>query len=189
MATAYVPAEESVRLEDGTVVALRMLRPSDADRLRSGFEQLSQLSRFRRFHAARRKLSDAEVEYLCSPDGVCHVAIGALADEDGLEVPAGVARFIRADPKSPTAEAAITVVDAYQHRGLGSLLMTRLAELARDVGVEQFELSVLASNEPMLRWLQKSGADLRALGAGDIAARLSVRGAPHDAAFRGARPV
>ena len=70
----------------------------------------------------------------------------------------GVARFIR-DPDSPeTAEVAIVVADAWQRRGLGTLLLRELAGRAADVGIKQFTAEILTEYAPTLALLQQLGA-------------------------------
>ena len=70
----------------------------------------------------------------------------------------GVARFIR-NPDSPeTAEVAIVVADAWQRRGLGTLLLRELAGRAADVGINQFTAEILTEYAPTLALLQQLGA-------------------------------
>jgi GNAT superfamily N-acetyltransferase len=133
-------------LPDGTAVLLRLLRPEDAPLLLEGFERLSPDSRYRRFLSAKPRLSDAELRYLTELDGVDHVAIAAL-DARGHGV--GVARFVRLRDEPGVAEPALTVIDEAQHRGLGRLLLTRLAAAAREREIVRFRSTVLAENRPM----------------------------------------
>src|SRR5436305_11121880 len=123
--------EEAV-LEGGTRATLRMLGPDDKALLRAGFEQLSAASRYRRFHGPKASLSEAELRYLTECDGENHFAVGATAIIDGHEQGVGVARCIRLRDRPEVAEAAITVVDAWQGRGLGKLLLHRLMEAAHE---------------------------------------------------------
>ena len=55
------------------------------------------------------------------------------------------------------AEAAVTVVDAWQGRGLGTLLLELLATRAREEGVAHFSALVLATNTDMLELLERLG--------------------------------
>ena len=150
---------EEASLGDGTLVLLRFVRPKDAEALREGFEQLSPRSRYLRFHGTRAHLSGPDLEYLTQPDGEDHVAIGArLLDPLGREGRGvGVARFVRLAGQPQAAEAAVTVVDDFQRRGLGKLLMSRLADAARERGIERFDAEVLTSNQSMLHLLEGLG--------------------------------
>lgn len=148
-----------VVLGDGTRVLIRPIAPEDKDRLRAGLQLLSPRSRFLRFHAAVDDLSDEQLRYLTEIDHHDHVAWVAL-DEDRPEHPGiGVARYVRLPEAPNVAEAAVTVVDEYQGRGLGTALLGVLGRTARDHGIDTFRNYVLAENEVMLRLLDDFGAE------------------------------
>ncbi|MFP4623141.1 MAG: GNAT family N-acetyltransferase, partial [Gemmatimonadota bacterium] len=109
----------------------------------------------RRFMGSKAALSDGELNALTTPDGVDHFALGAMRRNPDTGEPEGlgVARFARVEDDAELAEAAVTVVDAAQRLGLGSLLLRRLAAAARERGVRRFRGDVLACNEPMRRLL------------------------------------
>lgn len=146
---------EHAELTDGTRVELRPIGPADRERLRRGFDRLSGRSRYHRFMGAKAELSEAELETLTALDGVDRFAIGAVrAGVDGApDDLLGVARFARLPDDPTVAEAAVTVVDAVQRRGLGSLLLRRLAAAARERGVTRFRGEILVRNEAMRRLL------------------------------------
>jgi len=150
-------------LPDGTRLHLRMIRPSDGDALRQGFAELSPASRYRRFLSGTASLSDEAVRYLTECDGVNHVAIVATTDSHDLksEVGLGVARFIRLPEEPEVAEAAVTVIDRAQGKGIGRLLLQALAEAARERSIRTIRGEVLASNAPMRRLLHELGAGVR----------------------------
>jgi GNAT superfamily N-acetyltransferase len=144
---------EDVALEDGTVAHLRLIRPEDKRLMLEAWERLSPESRYRRFFSAKSALSRVELRYLTELDNVDHLAIGASCHRDGVEVAIGVARFIRLATRPDAADAAVTVVDDAQRRGLGRVLLTRLIAAARERGVECFVCDVLADNDAMRRLL------------------------------------
>jgi len=150
-------------LADGTRVTLRLIRPEDGGELRRAFERLSPASRYRRFLAGVSQLSDEMVHYLTEVDGVNHLAVVATTDSYDLktEVGLGIARFIRLEEDPTVAEAAVTVIDDAQGKGIGKLLLGALAEAARERGIHTFRGEVLASNEPMRRMLGELGAVVR----------------------------
>ncbi len=161
---------ERARLEDGTLVRLRLVHRGDRDKLAAGFAALSARSRYLRFLSDHRTLSESELTFLTEVDQVDHFCIGAaLLDPDGHEGEGiGVARFVR-DPASPgLAEAAITVVDAWQRKGLGEILLLRLVEAARERGVSTFRTTLLASNEPVRKLLRGLDRDVEIKGQGDV---------------------
>jgi GNAT superfamily N-acetyltransferase len=151
---------EGLTLADGTSVELRLVRPGDAALLREGFERLSPHSRVRRFHGPKPRLSEDEVRYLTSVDGEQHLALGAVGwGPEGREEGLGIARFIRLGQAPEVAEAAITVVDTAQGKGLGRLLLERLGEAARERGVERFECRILPGNVAMVRLMNELAPD------------------------------
>ena len=158
MRTGSAFHEEHV-LDDGTPVTLRNIRPSDAAELKRGFERLSPSSRYRRFLASRTTLSDETLHYLTCVDGHDHAAIVALTHgPDGAEIGLGIGRFIRMHDDPEVAEAALTVIDEAQGKGLGRILALALARAAVEQGVKRFRGELLAANEPVQQLLHEAGA-------------------------------
>jgi GNAT superfamily N-acetyltransferase len=132
---------------------VRPIEPQDRDALEEGFERLSEQSRYQRFLTGIQHLSETELRYLTEVDHHDHEALIAF-DGDGRT--AGVARFVRgADAKK--AEAAVTVIDDWHGRGLGTALMALLADRAREEGVECFTALLLASNQQVRDMFQSLG--------------------------------
>jgi GNAT superfamily N-acetyltransferase len=157
----YVPTFRAEHvLADGTHVALRLLQPGDKDELRRQFMRLSPESRYRRFFHAVTELSDEMLAYLTELDGEDHFAVVAIVDSLDLkrDEGVGVGRFVRLPGHPDTAEAAVTVVDDFQRRGLGKLLLETLADAARERGIHKFRGEILSSNAPMRRLLEEAGA-------------------------------
>jgi GNAT superfamily N-acetyltransferase len=154
---------EEHALADGTPVTLRFIRPDDADGLRRSFARLSARSRYQRFLAGVPELTDEMVAYLTQVDGQNHVAVVATTDSLDLktELGLGVARFVRLAGEPDVAEAAVTVVDDVQGKGVGRLLLTALTSLAMDRGVRAFRGEVLVENTRMCRMLAEVGATVR----------------------------
>jgi GNAT superfamily N-acetyltransferase len=153
--------EESIhRLADGTPVRTRSLRPEDREKLRNGFARLSPESRYRRFFSAPDRLSEATLDYLTTPDGRDHVAIGAelAAPDADRSYGIGIARYVRLAEEPTAAEAAVAVIDEMQHRGVGRLLLRELTRTARGQGVTTFVCHVLPGNEPVESMLEDAGA-------------------------------
>ena len=145
---------EPVRLSDGATLVIRPIESDDRDLLRAGFEQLSEHSRYMRFQTPLASLSDQQLAYLTEVDHHDHEALLALAHEDGEEI-VGVARFVRLS--DVVAECAVVVADHWQERGVGSALLDRLVDRARDEGVERFTALVLAENAEAMRLLERLG--------------------------------
>jgi len=144
-------------LADGSRVELRRLQPSDKARMAAAFESLSAQSRYRRFFSPMARLSDRYLRYLTDVDQVDHLAWGAV-DPTAEGAPGlGVVRCVRLVDEPTVAEAAVTVVDPWQGRGLGPLLLEVLAEDARCHGIEAFRGYVLPDNTPMRSLIEHTG--------------------------------
>jgi len=138
-------------------VSVRQLRPGDGPALAAFVERLSALSRYRRFHSAVRRLTKQMIGYLTDIDHHDHEALVAVPPGTGGMI-VGVARFIR-DPAHPdTAEVAVVVAYSWQRRGLGRLLLRRLARRASDVGISSVTGDILAENHPMIGLARRLGA-------------------------------
>ena len=163
----------SVRaLRDGTRVLIRPLLYSDRQELALRYRQLSPESRRLRFFMPPSELASRELDYLTNLDYDRHFAWAAFAIEEPGWPGIGVARYIREETDPQRAEAAVTVLDAYQGKGLGTLLLVLLAETASAKGVLTFVLHVLWENIGVVEPLRELGARIEAEEPG--VARIEV---------------
>ena len=146
--------ELGVELRDGSRVRVRPIEPTDRDALAAGFERLSDRSRYRRFLAATPRLTSTLLTYLTEVDHHDHEALLAFDEATGDAV--GVARFVREDEPT-SAEAAVTVVDDWHGRGLGTSLLEMLSDRAREEGIRRFTATLLAENSEMLDLFESVG--------------------------------
>jgi RimJ/RimL family protein N-acetyltransferase len=138
-----------VRLDDGTRVVIRPIRPADRTLLERSRARFSDESMRRRFMGPKPRLTTTELRYLTEVDGDSHVALVAVPLDD-LRAIVGVARFVRLPTDPATADAAIIVADDMQGKGLGRRLAHELADAARDRGVRRFEATMLSDNKAAL---------------------------------------
>ena len=149
---------EQVELRDGTPVTIRPIRPDDAPKLQSGFLRLSPQSVYLRFLDSFKELSDEQAHAFSTLDYQTRMALVAETREGETANLIGVARYALIDPEQPgTAESAIVVLDEYQKRGLGSIMLRLLVKYAIEHGVETFLATVHLSNTAILRFIQRSG--------------------------------
>jgi GNAT superfamily N-acetyltransferase len=147
-----------LELRDGSWALIRPIRASDKDRLRRGLEWLSPRSRQLAFHMPLQELTDDQLRYVTEIDHRDHVAWVAL-DPDDLDAPGmGIGRYVRLRHDPTVAEAAITVLDRYQGRGVGTLLLGLLTRSALANGIRVFRNYVLADNDAMLELFDQLGA-------------------------------
>ena len=148
----------SHQLVDGTPVLVRPLLYSDRYQLAESYRHLTGESRRLRFFSAHKELSDGELEYLTNIDYDNHFAWAAFAVDAPEDRGVGVARYIREPVRTTLAEAAVTVLDAYQRRGLGTLLLQLLADQAQRNGITTLVSYVLWDNLEVLDSLSDAGA-------------------------------
>jgi GNAT superfamily N-acetyltransferase len=147
-----------VPVRDGTRVRLRPLLPEDKQAIVEGFRRLSAASRYSRFMTPMEELDDEMLRYLTELDFVNRFAwLAFLPDEPGYPG-AGVSRYVRLEEEPDVAEAAVTVVDEYQGRGIGTLLLEALGAVALANGIRILRGYVLAENRDMREVAEAVGA-------------------------------
>lgn len=166
VAPAATALPREFRVRDGTRVLVRPIEPDDRERLQVGLHQLSPTSRYHRFHAAVSELSEAQLRYLTEVDQVNHLAWIALDPALPGEPAVGVARCIRLPTALHVAEVAITVLDAYQGRGIGTMLLGVLSRAAAAQGIRTYRAYVEEDNDAMLRIFRDLGARVGGLDVG-----------------------
>ncbi|MGH2808057.1 MAG: GNAT family N-acetyltransferase [Actinomycetota bacterium] len=159
---------------DGLHVVFRPIRPEDKDLLRCGFERLSPQSRYRRFFRAIDHLSDKQLAYLTEVDFKDHYAWVALDPSDEECPGIGVARWIRAHDDPTAAEAAVTVVDAYQHIGIGTALMFLAGRSAIENGIRAIRVNALGDNKAVSEMLKDLGVVAGRWEAGVMEAEIPL---------------
>jgi GNAT superfamily N-acetyltransferase len=121
---------------------VRVLHARDADEVASLFDRLSMRSRYLRYLAPLHRLSDAWLTQLVSFDRRTHRAVGAF---DRGRLVAAAHYFVLPDDPS-RAEVAVEVADGYQRTGIGTVLVTELAKVARHRGITRFSATALREN-------------------------------------------
>jgi RimJ/RimL family protein N-acetyltransferase len=168
MVTGCEPVSD-VALRDGSVVTLREIEPSDADALVRFHERLSPESIRMRYFSSHPHLSQIETARLTTVDHRDRQAFVVVADGEIV----GVGRYVRAN--TDDAEVAFIIADAWQGRGLGSVLLQQLAGHARRCGFRRLTASTLAHNRPMLAVFRGSGMPMRmSLDAGVVDVSLTL---------------
>ena len=158
-----------VILRDGSTLRLRPPAAEDADALVEFFSNLSEHSRYLRFHGFPQ-LGPKLVEPLLEPDW--HERGALLASLDGRIVAVANWASLR-DPR--LAEVAFAVGDEFQRRGIGTRLLEQLAARAAAAGIEEFVAEVLYENDAMLGVFRDAGfAVTRAGEGGELEIRFPI---------------
>ena len=161
-----------VVLRDGSKVVIRQVRGTDAPLLADGFSRLSARSRQMRFLTRKDELTQAELRYFTEVDHHDHEALAALNYADGRGV--GITRYVRDAGDPQAAEIAVTIVDEWQGRGLGTELLAQLTGRARCEGISRFTALVSADNAAMAGLLRNMGAELAGRGPGTVEYEITL---------------
>jgi RimJ/RimL family protein N-acetyltransferase len=166
-----------VTLRSGEVVQVRQVQPDDAPALVRAYANLGEQSRYRRFFTVMPELPEATLKAAVEVDHTDHEALVAVPLQSEGEI-VGECRFVRLADQPDTADVGVTVVDAWQGRGLGSALLARLSERALEVGIEYFTAEILAENRTMLTLLPALGrVETESLGP-VVTARVEIAEPP-----------
>lgn len=142
-AVVDVSEPELVRLRDGSLVALRPTTAADEPVLRSFLAGLCLEARHLRFFSAAADMS-------CAAHMAAETSAGrfGLVAHDEMGVLVGHAQYVQLD--RTRAEVAVEVADHLHDRGLGTILIERLAAVAEQDGITHFVADVLPENHAML---------------------------------------
>lgn len=135
-------------LRDRSHVLIRPISGRDAAAERRFIEELSPESRRFRFLGQVASPSERTIEQLTHIDFDKEMAFVAVVQEDSQERIVGVSRYGTAD-RGLRCECAVTVSDAWQKKGLGTLLMRHLIEVARTQGFRSMYSVDAAENVAM----------------------------------------
>jgi len=142
-------------LRDGTLILIRPIRYDDKWLIEAELDSLSATSVQRRFLTAKPRYTRSELRYLTEVDGWNHMALVAESPIRFGRRILGVARYVRDRDDPGKAEVAIEVVDDFQGRGLGSLLVDALGRRARMRGITRFTATMASDNIPAQRLFKK----------------------------------
>jgi len=145
MSEANYTAHES--LADGSRIDIRALRREDEADMLAAIGNTSAQSLQRRFFVMKRHFSDKERAFFMDVDFKNHVALVALGEQEGRKIIVGGGRYVVFEPGR--AELAFVVIDAWQGRGIGSILMRCLIEIARAARLQELTAEVLPENAAM----------------------------------------
>jgi acetyl coenzyme A synthetase (ADP forming)-like protein len=139
-------------LADGRPVHIRPVRADDASEVIRFHAGLSEESIYLRFFSALKRLPDALLHRFTHVDYDSRMVLLALLGDKAI----AMASYDRA-PGKKEAEVAFAVADAHHGRGLATLLLEHLVEIARSHGIESFTADTLPHNRSMLQVFRNAG--------------------------------
>ncbi len=140
----------------GQKLLLATVRPHHTKHIDAGLGYMSSESIRNRFMGSKKEFTPEELKYLTELDGINHFALGVM---DGEDAPYGIAiaRLVRLSAEPEAADVAITIIDEYQRKGLGTILMKLLILGGLERGMKKFYFTCLPQNEGINRLLGKLG--------------------------------
>jgi RimJ/RimL family protein N-acetyltransferase len=152
------------------VVELRLMKHGDRAAVLEVFAGLGARSRLLRFLAPKPRLTSSDLRQLTDVDQQDHVAIVAVVGDR----PVGISRFVRDRSQPDSADVAVAVVDAWQDRGIGTMLAHALVERARRLGVRRFTMAMSPDNEPAVRLLHRAPGEIERLALDHTVAEFAL---------------
>jgi len=147
------------KLEDGTDVLLRPIRPEDEAMESEFINGLSEESSRLRFFSIVKNLPHGDLVRFCNIDYDREMAIVAEVKQGEKSREIGVGRLI-AEPDHKRGEFAVVIADQYQGRGLGRKLLDMLIDIAEDKRLESIYGVILKDNRTMLALCKEMGFTL-----------------------------
>lgn len=150
---ALAAFDRTETLPGGERVRVRPIRADDAPRLEELYARLSRHSAYQRFFTVMQRLAPDWARFLADVD---HQRRFAVVAEELTSPPTlvGVARY-EPLPDKDFAELAVVVLDSWQGKGLGSLLLRDLLRAGELNDIHRFRAYVLAENRRMLHVLAR----------------------------------
>lgn len=157
------PAQYSypVTLKNGTELLIRPIKPEDEPLLIDFHKALSENSvrqRFFEFVSLDQRITHERLLRICFNDFDRELAL--VAEDPVTKKIAGVIRISRI-PTTKDGILTMIILDEYHHLGLGTLLMQKGIEVARQEGWKKISAFILDENKGMLHISEKAGFVLK----------------------------
>jgi RimJ/RimL family protein N-acetyltransferase len=154
-------------LDDGTLINIRPMHPTDEKRVRGLFQSLTEQTKYYRFMSHITKVPQKQIQNFVYIDYRSEMAVvGTIPEAHGDEIIAIGRYFI--DPRTNRAEVAFVVQDKWQNRGIGTFMFKLLLKVAKQNGIEGFNAEVLIENKQMLAVLNKGNCKISSRTEGRV---------------------
>ncbi len=150
---------EGLRLRDGTPVVARALVPGDRAALAEAYRMLSPEARYNRFWThGGDMIGERMLDRVLRQDPARHITWVVL--DPAREFPGvGAASWWRSGADQTEAEFSSVVLDGDQRRGVGTMLLAILWQLARRAGIRWLVGYSLGGNRRAADWMRDTGAE------------------------------
>jgi len=152
--------KRTVTLKDGTKVLLRPIKPSDATLKQHLFYALSKETIKKRYLGSLKAMPLKRIWPYVTIDYENEMSIVGVVMEGEMENFVAIGSYARI-PHTRMAEVSLVVRDDWQNKGLGTLLLKYLIEIAKKKGFEGFTAWVLIENTKMMHIFKKLGYPIK----------------------------
>ena len=154
---------------------VRSIRSSDQKHFLEAFEKLSKESLKNRFLLLKKGLTKKELVLFTDVNFENHVAFVLIKIEGERLLPVGTTRFFIDDKDLTRAEFAVTVLDDFQRKGMGKVLLKYLVDAAKEKNIQTLHGSASTENEAIERLLKTQGeVKKKMISSGVVELSLSV---------------
>ncbi len=154
-------------LIDGTEIFLRPVKPNDETALTEMLYSLSEDSKHKRFMSRTVAFPHKDIQQVTNVDYQNNLAlVGVVPSVSGEDIVAIGQYFV--DPATNSAEVAFVVQDEWQKKGMGTLLLKYLSEIASKRNIKRFNAKVMRENRPMLAVFHNSGYNVKTEFDGEV---------------------
>lgn len=133
----------------GVPVTVRPAKPDDERRIQEHFYGLEKEDVFTRFFHPKTRFVRREVEQMSQIDYIGRFTLVAVTGEFGFEEVVGIGEYFL-DEETNVAEVSFSVSAGFKHLGLGSVLIRKLSEAARENGIGGLSACILPDNRGMV---------------------------------------
>jgi len=152
----YPEQYEVIKLVAGQEMYFRPAKPTDEPMLKEMFYSLSKDTVYNRFMGLKRSMPHRELQRIVNIDYDTRMTVGGFVNEEGVWSMAAFAMYDM-DKKSNTAEISFAVLDRWQNKRIGTLLMEMMIGIARDRKIKALTAELLAENMRMLDLFYRTG--------------------------------
>jgi GNAT superfamily N-acetyltransferase len=152
----FSPDFEMILNFHGQPLRMGSVLPKNKKQISDGLKLMSPESIRNRFLGIKSGFSEKELDYLTDVDGINHYALG-VEEIVGEKRGVAVIRLVRLKEDPTAAEIAITIIDTYQRRGLGSILLDLIILAAIERKISHCTFTYLRQNTAIEKLIKKKG--------------------------------
>jgi len=141
---------EEIKKINGEDVTIRPAKPVDERRIQEHFYNLDKDDVISRFFHEKTSFVHDEIENVSRVDYIKDLTVVAVVGEFGFGKVIAIGEYLL-DPAKNMAEVAFSVSKEWQGKGLGRVIMGKLAEAARENGILGFYAYTSPSNQGMIK--------------------------------------